>query len=74
MTAATAYRPLTLTRTPQGIAVTVAWLAADGSQVVRDYNILAAGLAVLACGEAVRPARKLKSKREGKLQRSRKAQ
>ena len=74
MTAATAYRPLTLTRTPQGIAVTVAWLAADGSQVVRDYNILAAGLAVLACGEAVRPARKLNSKREGKPQRSRKAQ
>lgn len=36
-------------------------------------NILAAGLAVLACGEAVRPARKLKSKQEGKLQRSRKA-
>ncbi len=37
-------------------------------------NILAAGLAVLACGEAVRPARKLNSKREGKPQRSRKAQ
>ena len=37
-------------------------------------NILAAGLAVLACGEAVRPARKLKSKREGKPQRNRKAQ
>ena len=36
-------------------------------------NILAAGLAVLACGEAVRPARKLKSRREGKPQRSRKA-
>ncbi len=36
-------------------------------------NILAAGLAVLACGEAVRPARKLKSQREGKPQRSRKA-
>ena len=37
-------------------------------------NILAAGLAVLACGEAVRPAQKLKSKREGKTPRSRKAQ
>ena len=37
-------------------------------------NVLAAGLAVLACGEAVRPAQKLKSKREGKLPRSRKAQ
>ncbi|WP_206921894.1 IS200/IS605 family element RNA-guided endonuclease TnpB [Alicyclobacillus suci] len=36
-------------------------------------NILAAGQAVLACGEAVRPARKLKSQREGKPQRSRKA-
>jgi putative transposase len=36
-------------------------------------NILAAGLAVLACGEAIRPARKLNSQREGKLQRSRKA-
>ena len=30
-------------------------------------NVLAAGLAVLACGEAIRPARKLKSKRDGKL-------
>ena len=37
-------------------------------------NILAAGQAVLACGEAVRPARKLNSKREGKPPRSRKAQ
>lgn len=36
-------------------------------------NILAAGQAVLACGEAIRPARKLKSQREGKPQRSRKA-
>ncbi|RIV16192.1 transposase, partial [Alicyclobacillaceae bacterium I2511] len=36
-------------------------------------NILAAGLAVLAYGEAIRPARKLNSQREGKLQRSRKA-
>ena len=36
-------------------------------------NILAAGLAVLACGEAIRPARKLKSQREGKPQRNRKA-
>jgi putative transposase len=35
-------------------------------------NILAAGLAVLACGEAVRPGRK-QSSRQGKLQRSRKA-
>ncbi|RIV16378.1 transposase, partial [Alicyclobacillaceae bacterium I2511] len=35
-------------------------------------NILAAGLAVLACGEAVRPGRK-QSSRLGKLQRSRKA-
>ncbi|MBT9148256.1 MAG: hypothetical protein DDT32_02028 [Syntrophomonadaceae bacterium] len=35
-------------------------------------NILAAGHAVLACGEAVRPARKLKSLSEGTLQRSRK--
>ena len=34
-----AYRPLTITRTPQGIAVTVAWPAADGSQVVRDYLV-----------------------------------
>ena len=37
-------------------------------------NILAAWLAVLACGEAIRPARKLKSPRAGKPQRSRKAQ
>ena len=36
-------------------------------------NILAAGLAVLACGEAIRPARKLASQRDGKPQRSRKA-
>ncbi|MBT9140957.1 MAG: hypothetical protein DDT30_01543 [Dehalococcoidia bacterium] len=36
-------------------------------------NILAAGQAVLACGESVRPARKLKSLSAGKLQRSRKA-
>ncbi len=36
-------------------------------------NILAAGLAVLACGEAIRPARKLKSPRAGTPQRSRKA-
>ncbi|MBT9141372.1 MAG: hypothetical protein DDT30_01964 [Dehalococcoidia bacterium] len=36
-------------------------------------NILAAGHAVLACGEAVRPARKLKSLSEGALQRSRKS-
>ncbi len=35
-------------------------------------NILAAGLAVLACGEAVRPGRK-QSSRQGKLPRSRKA-
>ena len=35
-------------------------------------NILAAGLAVIACGEAVRPGRK-QSSRQGKLQRSRKA-
>ena len=39
MTAATAFRPLTLTRTPQGIALTVAWLAADGSQATRDYLV-----------------------------------
>ncbi|MFW0861902.1 MAG: hypothetical protein AAGT88_07460 [Dethiobacter sp.] len=32
-------------------------------------NILAAGHAVLACGEVVRPARKLKSLSEGTLQR-----
>lgn len=38
-----------------------------------SQNILAAGLAVLACGEAIRPARKLNSQREGKPQRSRKA-
>ncbi len=48
-----------------------------GVQHDRDVNaaqnILAAGLAVFACGEAVRPARKLKSQRAGKLQRSRKA-
>lgn len=37
-------------------------------------NILAAGLAVLACGEAVRPGRKLSAKRQGKPQRSRKAE
>lgn len=36
-------------------------------------NILAAGLAVFACGEAVRPARKLKSQRAGTPQRNRKA-
>ena len=35
-------------------------------------NILAAGLAVLACGEALRPGRK-QSSRQGKLPRSRKA-
>ncbi|MHB1683692.1 MAG: RNA-guided endonuclease TnpB family protein [Bacilli bacterium] len=37
-------------------------------------NVLAAGLAVLACGEAVRPRRKLQSKRQGKPQRSRKTE
>ncbi len=37
-------------------------------------NVLAAGLAVIACGETARPARKLKSQREGKPQRSRKSE
>jgi len=37
-------------------------------------NVLAAGLAVSACGEAVRPGRKLSAKRQGKPQRSRKAE
>ena len=36
-------------------------------------NILAAGLAVFACGEPIRPARKLKSQRAGTPQRNRKA-
>ncbi|MBS3949586.1 MAG: transposase [Peptococcaceae bacterium] len=36
-------------------------------------NVLAAGLAVLACGETVRPARKLKSLSEGAFPRSRKS-
>ncbi len=44
--------------------------ASDGNAA---QNVLAAGLAVLACGEAVRPARKLKSQRECESQRSRKA-
>ncbi|WP_245578159.1 transposase [Alicyclobacillus herbarius] len=36
-------------------------------------NILAAGLAVFACGEAVRPGRKQSAKRQGKPQGSRKS-
>jgi hypothetical protein len=39
MIASTAYRPLTITRIPEGIAITVAWIAADGSQATRDYLV-----------------------------------
>ena len=41
---------------------------------VEDWDELCLGRVVIACGEAIRPAQKLKSQREGKPQRSRKAQ